>query len=172
MTAQFHRRKWDQIKLKRNNNHPCQNIAEVLQLLQSMSNKSSQLDFIPTALLKSYMQTPSPTSFNTWLTYLSPKRPSHFSIIWIQTGIHFDSGKITILTALDMSVAFDSLDHTTCISTQTSSGYVISWIYSYIWQIAHPWLKSTHHPHPAVPAQHYIIHRVESYEGSVLYFIS
>ena len=48
-----------------------------------------------------------------------------------------DSGKITILTALDMSAAFDSLDHITLLHKlqHTSfglSGYVISWIRSYL----------------------------------------
>ena len=47
-----------------------------------------------------------------------------------------DSGKITILTALDMSAAFDTLDHTTLLHrlqhTFGLSGYVISWIRSYL----------------------------------------
>ena len=47
-----------------------------------------------------------------------------------------DSGKITILTALDMSAAFDTLDHITFLHrlqhTFGLSGYVISWIRSYL----------------------------------------
>ena len=47
-----------------------------------------------------------------------------------------DSGKITILTALDMSAAFDTLDHTTLLHrlqhTFGLSGYVISWVRSYL----------------------------------------
>ena len=47
-----------------------------------------------------------------------------------------DSGKITILTALDMSAAFDTLDHVTLLHrlqhTFGLSGYVISWIRSYL----------------------------------------
>ena len=46
-----------------------------------------------------------------------------------------DSGKITILTALDMSAAFDTLDHITLHRLQHTfglSGYVISWIRSYL----------------------------------------
>ena len=46
-----------------------------------------------------------------------------------------DSGKITILTALDMSAAFDTLDHITLLHrlqhTFGLSGYDISWIRSY-----------------------------------------
>ena len=45
-----------------------------------------------------------------------------------------DSRKITILTALDMSAAFDTLDHITLLHrlqhTFGLSGYVISWIRS------------------------------------------
>ena len=45
-----------------------------------------------------------------------------------------DSGKITILTALDMSAAFDSLDHISLFHRLQHildlSGYVISWIRS------------------------------------------
>ena len=47
-----------------------------------------------------------------------------------------DSGKITILTALDMSAAFNTLDHTTLLHrlqhTFGLSGYVISWVRSYL----------------------------------------
>ena len=47
-----------------------------------------------------------------------------------------DSGKITILTALDMFAAFDTLDHITLLHrlqhTFGLSGYVISWIRSYL----------------------------------------
>ena len=47
-----------------------------------------------------------------------------------------DSGKITILTALDMSAASDTLDHITLLHrlqyTFGLSGYVISWIHSYL----------------------------------------
>ena len=49
---------------------------------------------------------------------------------------NIDSGKITILTALDMSAAFDTLDHTTLLHrlqhTFGLSGYVITWIRSYL----------------------------------------
>ena len=52
----------------------------------------------------------------------------------IMESIH--SGKITILTALDMSAAFDTLDHTTLLRrleyTFGLSGFVISWIRSYL----------------------------------------
>ena len=47
-----------------------------------------------------------------------------------------DSGKITILTALDMFAAIDTLDHVTHLHrlqhTFGLSGYVISWICSYL----------------------------------------
>ena len=47
-----------------------------------------------------------------------------------------DSGKITILTALDMSAAFDTLDHITLLHrlqhTFGLSGYALSWIRSYL----------------------------------------
>ena len=47
-----------------------------------------------------------------------------------------DSGKITILTALDMSAAFDTLDHITLLHRLQHmfglSGYAISWIRSYL----------------------------------------
>ena len=47
-----------------------------------------------------------------------------------------DSRKITILAALNMSAAFDTLDHTTLLHrfqhTFGLSGYVISWIRSYL----------------------------------------
>ena len=47
-----------------------------------------------------------------------------------------DSGKITILTALDMSAAFNTLDHITLLHrlqhTSGLSGYAISWIRSYL----------------------------------------
>ena len=47
-----------------------------------------------------------------------------------------DSGKIQILTALDMSAAFDTLDHATLLHrlehTFSLSGFVISWIRSYL----------------------------------------
>ena len=47
-----------------------------------------------------------------------------------------DSGKITILTALDMSAAFDTLDHITLLHrlqhTFGLSGNAISWIRSYL----------------------------------------
>ena len=47
-----------------------------------------------------------------------------------------DSGKITILTALDMSAAFDTLDHITFLHrlqhTFGLSGYIIAWIQSYL----------------------------------------
>ena len=47
-----------------------------------------------------------------------------------------DSGKITVLTALDMSAAFDTLDHTKLLhrlqQTFGLSGDAISWILSYL----------------------------------------
>ena len=47
-----------------------------------------------------------------------------------------DSGKITIFTALDMSAAFDTLDHITLLHrlqhTIGLSGYAVSWIRSYL----------------------------------------
>ena len=47
-----------------------------------------------------------------------------------------DSGKITIITALDMYAAFDTLDHATLLHrlehTFGLSGFVISWIRSYL----------------------------------------
>ena len=47
-----------------------------------------------------------------------------------------DSGKIPVLTALDMSAAFDTLDHITLLHrlphTFGLSGHVISWICSYL----------------------------------------
>ena len=47
-----------------------------------------------------------------------------------------ESGKITILTALNMSAAFDTLDHATFLHrlqhTFGLSGYVISWVRSYL----------------------------------------
>ena len=49
---------------------------------------------------------------------------------------NLDFGKITILTTLDMSAAFDTLDHTTFLHrlehTFGLSGFVISWIQSYL----------------------------------------
>ena len=49
---------------------------------------------------------------------------------------NIDSGKITILTALDMSAAFDTLDHAPLLHrlkhTFGLSGFVISWIQSYL----------------------------------------
>ena len=49
---------------------------------------------------------------------------------------NIDSGKITILTALDMSAAFDTLDHAMLLQrlkhTFGLSGFVISWIQSYL----------------------------------------
>ena len=47
-----------------------------------------------------------------------------------------DSGKVTILAALDMSAAFDTLDHTTLLHrlehTFGLSGTVHTWIHSYL----------------------------------------
>ena len=47
-----------------------------------------------------------------------------------------DSGRITMLTALDMSAAIDTLDHATLLHrlehTFGLSGFVISWILSYL----------------------------------------
>ena len=160
--------------------------AEVSKLLQSMSNKSSQLDYIPTSLLKScadifsilishlanlsFTQATFPSKFK--LALISPllKKPGlpkselsdfrpisnlntigkilerlalarlfpHISIspsfCPLQSAYRkfhstetallkltndiletIDSGKITILTALDMSAAFDTLDHATLL---------------------------------------------------------
>ena len=180
---------------------------EVTQLLRSMSNKSSPLDYVPTSLLKSCADTFSivishlanlsftqgtfPSKFK--LALISPllKKPglpksdlanfrpiSNLNTIGkilerlalarllphISTSPSFcplqsayrkfhstetallkltndimeniDSGKITILTALDMSAAFDTLDHTTLLHrlqhTFGLSGYVITWIRSYL----------------------------------------
>ena len=181
--------------------------AEVSKLLQSMSNKSSQLDYIPTSLLKScadifsilishlanlsFTQATFPSKFK--LALISPllKKPGllkselsnfrpisnlntigkilermalarlfpHISIspsfCPLQSAYRkfhstetallkltndiletIDSGKITILTALDMSAAFDTLDHATLLHrhehTFGLSGFVISWIRSYL----------------------------------------
>ena len=181
--------------------------AEVSKLLQSMSNKSSQLDYIPTSLLKScadtfsiiishlanlsFTQATFPSKFK--LALISPllKKPGlpkselsnfrpisnlntigkmlerlalarlfpHISIspsfCPLQSAYRkfhstetallkltndimetIDSGKITILTALDMSAAFDTLDHATLLHrlqhTFGLSGYVISWVRSYL----------------------------------------
>ena len=181
--------------------------AEVSKLLQSMSNKSSQLDYIPTSLLKScadifsilsshlanlsFTQATFPSNFK--LALISPllKKPGlpkselsnfrpisnlntigkilkrlalarlfpHISIspsfCPLQSAYRkfhstetallkltndimetIDSGKITILTALDMSAAFDTLDHATLLHrlehTFGLSGFVISWIRSYL----------------------------------------
>ena len=53
---------------------------------------------------------------------------------------NIDSGKITILTALDISAAFDTLDHATLLHklehTFCLSGFVISWL-SHICFLAH-----------------------------------
>ena len=161
--------------------------AEVSKLLQLMSNKSSQLDYIPTSLLKScadifsilishlanlsFTQATFPSKFK--LALISPllKKPGlpksdlsnfrpisnlntigkilerlalarlfpHISISPSFTALlqsayrkfhstetallkltndimeTIDSGKITILTALDMSAAFDTLDHATLL---------------------------------------------------------
>ena len=181
--------------------------AEVTRLLQSMSNKSSQLDYIPTSLLKScadtfsllishlanlsFSQATFPTSFKLALISpllkkpgLSKSDPSNFrpisnlntigkilerlalarlflhvsvspsfspfqsayrkfhstetALLKLANDIfdNIDSGKITILTALDMSAAFDTLDHATLLHrlkhTFGLSGFVISWIQSYL----------------------------------------
>ena len=181
--------------------------AEVSKLLQSMANKSSQLDYIPTSLVKScadtfsiiishlanlpFTQATFPSKFK--LALISPllKKPGlpkselsnfrpisnlntiskmlerlalarlspHISIspsfCPLQSAYRkfcstetallkltndimetIDSGKITILTALDMSAAFDTLDHATLLHrlqhTFGLSGYVISWVRSYL----------------------------------------
>ena len=181
--------------------------AEVTRLLQSMSNKSSQLDYIPTSLLKScadtfsllishlanlsFSQATFPTNFKLALISpllkkpgLSKSDPSNFrpisnlntigkilerlalarlfphvsvspsfspfqsayrkfhstetALLKLANDIfeNIDSGKITILTALDMSAAFDTLDHATLLHrlkhTFGLSGFVISWIQSYL----------------------------------------
>ena len=181
--------------------------AEVSKLLQSMSNKSSQLDYIPTSLLKScadifsilishlanlsFTQATFPSKFKIALISPLLKKPGlpkselsnfrpisnlntigkilerlalarlfpHISIspsfCPLQSAYRkfhstetallkltndimetIDSGKITILTALDMSAAFDTLDHATLLHrlehTFGLSGFVISWIRSYL----------------------------------------
>ena len=53
--------------------------AEVSKLLQSMSNKSSQLDYIPTSLHWSHVRTFSPSSFHILQTYHSPKLHFHWN---------------------------------------------------------------------------------------------
>ena len=182
-------------------------LAEVSKLLQSMSNKSSQLDYIPTSLLKScadifsilishltnlsFTQATFPLKFK--LALISPllKKPGlpkselsnfrpisnlntigkilerlalahlfpHISIspsfcplqsayrkfhstetallkLTIDIMETIDSGEITILIALDMSAAFDTLDHATLLLRLAHkfglSGFVISWIRSYL----------------------------------------
>ena len=62
-----------------------------------------------------------------------------------------DSGKITILTALDMSAAFDTLDHATLLHRleHTLVCRALSSLgFAPTLQIAHPLSKLTHHPHP------------------------
>ena len=62
-----------------------------------------------------------------------------------------DSGKITILTALDMSAAFDTLDHATLLHRRAyfwSVGFCHLLGFAPTLQIAHPLSKLTHHPHP------------------------
>ena len=182
--------------------------TEVTQLLHSMSNKSSPLDYVPTSLLKSCADTFSiiishlanlsfkqgtfPSKFKLALVSPLLKKPGlpksdlanfrpisnlntigqnlgtpcpctpsppHFNISQFTVRYnpptasiiplrllcsnsrmiswkHIDSGKITILTALDMSAAFDTLDHTTLLHrlqyTFGLSGFVITWIRSYL----------------------------------------
>ena len=190
--------------------------AEVSQLLRSMSNKSSPLDYIPTSLLKScadtfsilishlanlsftqatfpiQIQTGTYLSHRCWKNLVYQSQISQISDqyqIWIPLAkslsvlpfhvffltfqnlpvfllynlliVNFillrlfslssqmiswkpciDSGKITILTALDMSAAFDTLDHITLLHrlqhTFGLSGYVISWIRSYLTDRSYP----------------------------------
>ena len=74
-----------------------------------------------------------------------------------------DSGKITILTALDMLAAFDTLDHTVSIphfSTDFStpsvlSGYIIHWVRSYLTNRTSFVKISTRHPQIPHPTQQY-----------------
>ena len=180
--------------------------AEVSQLLRSMSNKSSPLDYILTSLLKSCADTFSILILHLAnLSFTQATFPSKFKLALIspllkKTGLpkldlanfrpisnlntigkilerlalsrffphiskfpvflHYslyrkfhstetallkltndimetvDSGQITILTALDMSAAFDTLDHITLLHrlqhTFGLSGYVSSWIRSYL----------------------------------------
>ena len=181
--------------------------AEVNRLFHSMSNKSSQLDYIPTSLLKScadtfsllishlanlsFSQATFPTNFKLALISpllkkpgLSKSDPSNFrpvsnlntigkilerlalarlfphvsvspsfspfqsayrkfhstetALLKLINDIfeNIDSGKFTILTALDMSAAFDTLEHATLLHrlkhTFGLSGFVISWIQSYL----------------------------------------
>jgi hypothetical protein len=181
--------------------------TEVAQLLNSMSNKSSPLDYIATSLLKScagvfsilishlanlsFEQATFPSKFKHALITpllkkpgLSRSDPSNFrpisnlntigkilerlalkrlfphislspSFSPLQSAYRkfhstetallkltndildsIDHGKISILAALDMSAAFDTLDHATLLHrlehTFGLSGYVISWIHSYL----------------------------------------
>ena len=182
-------------------------LTEVSQLLRSMSNKSSPLDYIPTSLLKScadtfsilishlanlyFTQATFPSKFklalispllkkpglsksdlanfrpisnlNTigkilerlalsrfFLTFqnspsFSPLQSAYRKFHSTETALlqltndimeTIDSGNITILTALDMSAVFDTLDHITLLHrlqhTFGLSGYVISWICLYL----------------------------------------
>ena len=61
--------------------------AEVSKLLQTMSNKSSQLDYIPTSLMKSCANI-SPSSFHIWQIFRSPKPISHQNSNW-HSSRHF-----------------------------------------------------------------------------------
>ena len=179
-------------------------LAEVSKLLQSMSNKSSQLDYIPTSLVKScadtfsiliphlanhsFSQATFPSKFKLALISpllkksdppksellnfrpisnlntidkmlalarlfphisISPSfcplpsacrkfHPTETALLKLTNDIMetIDSGKIIILTALDMSAAFDTLDHTTFLHRLQHTfglfGYVISWVCSYL----------------------------------------
>jgi hypothetical protein len=181
--------------------------AEVTKLLNSMSSKSSPLDYVSTSLLKSCASTFSilishlanlsfdqaafPSKFKHALITpllkkpgLSKSDPSNFrpisnlntigkilerlalarllphlsispSFSPLQSAYRkfhstetallkltndimdaIDSGKVTILAALDMSAAFDTLDHTTLLHrlehTFGLSGTVHTWIHSYL----------------------------------------
>ena len=181
--------------------------ADVTKLLNSMSNKSSPLDYVSTSLLKSCASTFSilishlanlsfdqgafPSKFKRALITpllkkprLSKSDPSNFrpisnlntigkilerlalarllphlsispSFSPLQSAYRkfhstetallkltndimdaIDSGKVTILATLDMSAAFDTLDHTTLLHrlehTFGLSGTVHTWIHSYL----------------------------------------
>ena len=73
-----------------------------------------------------------------------------------------DSGKITILTALDMSAAFDTLDHITLLHrlqhTFGLSGYAISWIRSYLTDRS-SFVKIDSSSSPSTKAFHHHTHR-------------
>ena len=56
--------------------------AEVSQLVESMLNKSSKLDYIPISQCWNHDQTLSPSSFYIWQSYLPPKPLSRRNSNW------------------------------------------------------------------------------------------